>query len=116
MGSIGTLFHYAVLLLLVEYFGCTALVGSIAGSICGAIVNFILNHHIVFQSKLRLTKTAPRFFSVVSVGILLNALLMYILVQRLLMPYFLAQLLTTAIVLLFNYFLNAVWTFKATQH
>jgi putative flippase GtrA len=112
MGSIGTIFHYSILLLFVEYFNLSALIGSIVGSICGAMVNFVLSHQVVFRSKLRLTKTAPRFFFVVSVGLTLNAALMYVFVQRLLIGYLMAQLAATAAVLLFNYGLNSIWTFN----
>jgi putative flippase GtrA len=116
MGAVGTIFHYLVLILSVEYFGLSPMVGTVSGSICGAIVNFVLSHQVVFRSELRFSETAPRFFSVVFVGLTLNAVLMYFLVQRLSVGYIFAQLMTTAVVLLLNYALNSFWTFNQTSN
>ena len=112
VGGVGTVFHYSILIVLVEQFKLGALASSIAGSIGGALVNFVLSHQVVFKSKKKLSNTAPRFFSVVIVGIMINALLMYAFVHRLAIGYITAQLMATAIVLMNNYFLNAYWTFK----
>ena len=113
MGAAGTGFQYATLILLVERFSTDAVAASITGSIIGALVNFLLNHHVTFRSNHRMSRTAPRFFSVAAAALLLNAVLMYLLQTTLGMQYLIAQFLVTACVLVFNFCSNAIWTFAS---
>ncbi|MEC5216784.1 putative flippase GtrA [Actimicrobium sp. GrIS 1.19] len=113
VGAAGTLVHYSILLLLVEQFRFHAITGSIVGSVAGAVINFILNHRVTFRSTAAYSKTAPSFFAIAAVSLLLNAALMYVLVDLFSVRYIVAQLVTTSLILSSNYFLNAILTFGA---
>lgn len=113
VGAIGTLAHYALLLVLVEGVGAGAMVGTASGSLLGALVNYVLSRRLVFASDRRHREALPRFLLVAASSLLLNAVLMYVLAVGLGWHYLLAQVLTTAMLLLWNYAANARWTFPA---
>jgi putative flippase GtrA len=110
-GAVGTVAHYGVLILAVQGLGRDPIPSSICGSVTGAVVNLLLNHYITFRSGARLTETAPRFFLVAGIGMILNWLLMTLLVRSAGIHYLISQVVTTTSVLLVNYFANAIWTF-----
>ncbi|ANQ83895.1 hypothetical protein dqs_0825 [Azoarcus olearius] len=113
VGAVGTLAHYALLLALVEGGGADPVVGSVAGFVLGALVNYGLNRKLVFASERAHTEALPRFFAVAGLGLVWNALLMRLLVHALGMQYLLAQVLTTALLMIWHYGANALWTFGA---
>ena len=63
-GAVGTLCHYLVLVLLAEVFRVTPPAASVAGALMGAGVNYLLNYHFTFASKLVHRITLPRFLAV----------------------------------------------------
>ena len=112
VGALGTAAHYALLLVLVEGAGVDPVAGSVAGFLLGALVNYTLNRTLVFRSDRAHAEALPRFLAVAGVGLGWNALLMYILVDFAGVHYLLAQILTTAILLVWHYLGNALWTFR----
>ena len=112
VGAVGTLAHYALLLTLVEGFGASPLVGATAGFVLGAVVNYTLSRLLVFDTDRAHTEALPRFFAVATIGLVWTALLMKLFVDVLGLHYLLAQLVTTALLLLWHYAGNAVWTFR----
>jgi putative flippase GtrA len=112
VGAVGTVAHYALLLALVEGAGTDPILGSVAGFVLGALVNYTMNRTLVFRSERAHTEALPRFFTVAGIGLAWNALLMYLLAELLGLHYLLAQILTTALLLLWHYAGNALWTFR----
>lgn len=112
-GAVGTLAHYALLLGLVEGFGASAMAGTAAGSLLGALVNYVLSRRLVFASVRRHREALPRFLLVAASSLLLNAMLMFAMVETFGWHYLPSQVLTTALLLLWNYVANARWTFSS---
>ncbi|BAL23030.1 GtrA family protein [Azoarcus sp. KH32C] len=112
VGAVGTVAHYALLLALVEGAHVDPIAGSVAGFLLGALVNYTLNRTLVFRSDRAHVEALPRFLAVAGMGLCWNALLMYLLVDWIGLYYFLAQMLTTAILLCWHYVGNALWTFR----
>ncbi|TAH43874.1 MAG: GtrA family protein [Betaproteobacteria bacterium] len=112
VGAVGTLAHYALLLTLVEGFGASPLAGATAGFVLGAIVNYTLSRLLVFDTDRAHVEALPRFFAVATIGLAWTALLMKLFVDVLGLHYLVAQLVTTALLLLWHYAGNAVWTFR----
>ena len=79
----------------------------------GAGVNYLLNYHFTFASKLAHRITLPRFLAVAVISAALNGVGMWFATTRLGVHYLLAQLGCTTAVLLLGYALNAVWTFRS---
>ena len=111
VGAVGTAAHYALLLALVEGFGAAPLAGSAAGFGLGAVINYGLGRLLVFRSGRPHREALPRFVLVVLAGLGWNALLMALL-SALGLHYVVAQILTTALLLLWHYGVHAVWTFR----
>ena len=66
----------------------------------------------MFRSQRAHREALPRFFAVAGVGLLLNGLLMRLLTHALGLHYLLAQVFTTALLLLWHFAANAAWTFR----
>lgn len=111
VGAVGTAAHYALLVALVEGLGAASLTGSVAGFGLGAVVNYSLSRLFVFRSDRAHREALPRFFVVALAGLCWNALLMALL-TALGLHYLVAQILTTALLVLWHYGAHAVWTFR----
>jgi putative flippase GtrA len=111
-GAIGTAAHYLTLILLVELLRVPPLFASSAGAIAGALVNYVLNYKFIFKSDKSHAEAMTKFLIVAAAGFCINFLLMWLLVNKLLVNYLIAQVITTGVVLVTNYTANRIWTFK----
>jgi len=112
VGVLGTAAHYLVLGALVELAGIAVLTATTAGFLTGAIVNYLLNRRVTFASDASHAVALPKFFLVVIAGAGLNCLIVALLVHGTGVHYFIAQLVATASVLLWNFAGNHLWTFR----
>ena len=104
------------MLALVEGVGAPPLAGAAAGFALGALVNYALARRLVFASTRSHAQALPRFFAVALTGLAWTALLMSVFMGGLGLHYLLAQVLTTALLLLWHYGGNALWTFRRDRH
>jgi putative flippase GtrA len=111
VGAVGTAAQYLVLWFGVTAVALSATVASGAGFVLGAVVNYLLNYHYTFASDRPHAAAAARFFTVAGAGLLINTALMHALVVWVTWHYMLAQVLATAVVLLWNFLVNRHWTF-----
>ena len=110
-GAVGTAFHYAVLIGLVQLARVDAVVASTAGAIGGALVNYALNHRYTFASDRAHRHALPRFALVAGGGIALNAIVMAAVLAFAGPHYLVAQVIATGVVLAAGYLANRAWTF-----
>lgn len=110
-GAIGTAAHYLVLVTLVQGFLFNAVLASIDGSIAGAGINYLLSYHCVFRSQKRHIETATKFIVIGGIGLVLNAMMMFLMDTLAGIHYLVSQVITTCIVLLWNFSGNRFWTF-----
>jgi len=110
VGVLGTLAHYLVLYLLVESQGYNPVAASGWGAVAGLLVNYILNFKLTFNSTQSHARTFPKFATIAGFGMGFNLLLMAELTQH--FYYLYAQVLTTLLVLIWNFFANNFWTFR----
>lgn len=110
-GAVGTAVHYIILLGLVFFLLASPVTASILGSLAGAIVNYLLSYHWVFRSKRKHTETLSKFVAVGGLGLVLNAVIMYLLVTIASIHYLLAQVTASGIVLFWNFLGSSFWTF-----
>lgn len=111
VGGFATGVQYALMALLVWLADCPLVLASGIGFAVSAVANYLLNARLTFRSKESHAKTLPRFIVTAVLGLAINSMLLAFLVSLGLHPA-LAQLLTTLGVLLWNYTINALWTFK----
>lgn len=112
IGAVGTAGHYATLLLLVEGLSQSPILASTLGFIVGALINYILNYRFTFQSDKPHREALTKFLLVAAIGAGINTGLMALFIELLLLHYFIAQLIATAVVLLWNFLISKYWTFQ----
>jgi 4-amino-4-deoxy-L-arabinose transferase-like glycosyltransferase/putative flippase GtrA len=110
VGAIGTIVHYSILYGLVEFYAVNPVWGSGWGALAGLLINYVLNYSLTFKSQQPHAQTLPRFALIASLGFCLNLGLMAVFTPKL--YYLFAQIITTGIVLVWNFFANHFWTFK----
>ena len=110
IGAIGTIAHYSILYCLVEFYACNPVWGSGWGALAGLLINYFLNYSLNFKSQQSHVQTLPKFTVIATLGFCLNLGLMTLLTPKL--YYLFAQIITTGIVLIWNFFANNFWTFK----
>lgn len=114
VGGFATGLQYAVMAVLMALAGVSALAASNTGFALSAVANYLLNARLTFRSKRSHASALPRFAVTATLGLGINSLLLSLLISAGLHP-LPAQILTTAGVLIWNYTVNALWTFEKPQ-
>lgn len=114
-GAIGTLLQYLVLIVLVQLLNAEPVPASALGYALSALVNYWLNHRYTFRSRKRHRDVFGKFLLVSLSGLGLNTLLMWIGITFMGLHYLLSQILTTALVLIWNFSVNALWSFAEAE-
>jgi putative flippase GtrA len=109
-GTIGTACHYATLVIWVEALGWAVTPGALAGYCVGALVNYGIARRVVFSSRRPHAAALPRFALTAALGAAINTSIVGLLFHAGL-HYLVAQVLATAVVLLWNFVVNRNWTF-----
>lgn len=112
VGLTGTSVQYVTLWLGVEYVLVSAPFASAIGYLLGSVVNYLLNYFFTFESDKSHKEAASKYFSVVGIGWCINTGLMGLLVSYLNWYYWIAQLVTTAIGLIWNFSGSRWWAFR----
>jgi putative flippase GtrA len=115
VGVVAAVAHYGVLIALVEIGRITPVIATLWGFVAGAIVSYVLNRRFTFQSDRPHRSAVPRFLAVTAGGFVLNGVAMWILNEQWGVPYLVAQVVATGIVLFWNFTANRFWTFGATS-
>lgn len=115
VGLIGTSAHYLVLVSLVQFGGGDSVWASDIGFVVGALVNYHLNYIYTFRSNKCHREAMLKFFSVATVGLMLNSIVMTALTKELSLHYLFSQLAATGLVLVWNFAGNRFWTFREKQ-
>ena len=115
IGAIGTAGHYATLILLVQVSHTNPVFASTIGFIVGALINYVLNYHITFNSNKRHREALTKFFSIASLGAVINATIMTAGIDLFDIHYLIIQVAATCIVLVLNFTANKYWTFADKQ-
>lgn len=114
VGGTATLLQYAVLILMVEFEFAEPVVASTFGYALSSICNYLLNYYFTFGSNAHHHLAALKFTVVAITGLCINSGLVYLLTEVLDLHYLFAQVLSTATVLLWNFFIHNHWTYKST--
>lgn len=111
VGAVATATQYVILFLGVQLLGVHPVAASTVGFALSALLNYWLNHRLTFVSALPHRRALPRFALVVAVGLGLTSAFMWLGVEVLDFHYLLAQLGTTALVLIWNFVASRLWAF-----
>lgn len=112
VGVAGILVHYSTLLTLVQILAVAPVFSSTAGFVMGALITYLLNYRYTFRGNRSHRDAATKYFTVALGGLMLNVLIMVLATKVLILHYLLAQIITTGIVLIWNFSGNRLWTFR----
>lgn len=111
VGLIGTFIHSGILILLVEFFDYNPLFATTIGFLFSLVCSFLINVSWTFRSKKKFD-IFLKYIIVSLLGLGINLLLMFLLVELLGLWYIWAQMVVLVIVPVFNFFLNRYWAFR----
>jgi len=111
VGAVATGIQYAILIALVRGAVTGPTLGSSIGFVISAGANYALNYRFTFRSRRSHLPAILKFLALAGAGLLINAGLMRLL-TLLGWHYLLAQLCATAVVLMWNFLGNSLWTFN----
>lgn len=115
VGTTGTIIDLLGLFILVEFFEFEVLLSATISFILAATNNFIWNKKWTFYNKNKnYHHQYVKFLLVSVIGLIFTLILMYTLHKVIGIWYMYAKIMTSIVVLYWNYFGNKVWTFKPT--
>ena len=111
IGAIGTTGHYVTLILLVQVIHTNPVIATTIGFVIGTLINYALNYRLTFNSNKRHREALTKFFSVASLGAVINTAIMTVGINLLALHYLVIQVIATCFVLTLNFTANKYWTF-----
>jgi len=117
VGTIGMIIDVGILNLLIYFFSVNIYISATISFILAVISNFILNRIWTFNNIKTDKKPFYQFIQFVMVSVIglgINLLIMYVFIEWAGLWYNWAKIIAIIIVLLWNYFINKIWTFKGT--
>ncbi len=112
---------YLVKLIYSNYFSSVELqmarqIAKAVSFIFSASVNYYFNRIWTFKSKDKaVASQATKFFLVASIGLLFNSVIFYAVTAKLNWRDIFGLIIATALVTLWNFFINRIWTFKEDE-
>ena len=114
VGGCATGLQYGLMTFLIIYFATPAVVASGTGFVVGAMANYWLNARLTFKTEQRHGVALPRFAVTALAGLAINSAILSLLTS-IGIGLVIAQILSTLCVLIWNYTVNALWTFRAAK-
>jgi putative flippase GtrA len=112
VGIAAAIVHYGLLVSLVEGYRMDAVRATLVGYVGGGIVSYLLNRRHTYASDRPHREAGWRFALVALVGFGLTWAFMALFVRAFGAPYLPAQVVTTAIVLVWSFVAHKLWTFR----
>lgn len=113
VGGSATLLHYFLTASFVWLELLPPITASGIGFLISAIANYVASAKFTFSGKHRHSASFPKFCVTAGIGVLINTGLLALLGSYEI-SFYISQLVATAIVVLWNYSINAIWTFRTT--
>ncbi|NDK08396.1 glycosyltransferase [Candidatus Gracilibacteria bacterium] len=114
VGLSGTAIDIGSLYIFVDLLGINLYIGVTLSFILAVINNFLLNKIWTFRDKsIKYKRQFAKFFIVSIIGFSLTMACMYVLVDILQIYYIYSKIITSIIVVLWNFLGNKYWTFKS---
>jgi putative flippase GtrA len=113
VGVSNTLLTFVIYTILVKAFDVWYLAASATGFTIGSINGFLLNRRWTFREHTGDALTPVRWFVVQALGLGANLGIVYVAVDGLHLDKLVGQALATGIVVMWTFFANRSWTFRA---
>lgn len=113
VGSLGTFLDIGFLYLFFDILGINLYLAVTLSFTIAFLNNFFLNKSWTFQSRSRnYRKLMTKFFIVSMIGLILSIGLMFVMVDLIGIWHILAKILTSGVVVVWNFLANKFWTFR----
>ena len=112
VGALATGVQYLILFGLVRWAGMWSPLASALGFVVSAAGSYLLNYYFTFRSRQEHVPAVTKFLILSGFGLSLNAAMMSALID-IGWHYLVAQMCVTAVVFLWNFLGNSLWTFSA---
>ncbi len=110
-GVLSTTTHYLLMLALIKS-GMNPVISTSIGALAGAITGYSLNKKFTFNVKVSHRVALPKYFISAAVGLISNNLIFIILLSKLYLSIWTAQIIATGATFIFNFLCNKNWTFR----
>ena len=107
----GTLVHYALLTILVQWSALASLWASTCGAAAGALVIYLINYFITFRSTRGHISASSRFIAVAAISTGVNGLVLSTAMAQMNWSLAPAQVLATGTQFSVGFVINREWTF-----
>ncbi len=115
VGTSGTFVDLFFLYILVDILSYPVIFSATISFVLAATSNFFFNQAWTFRSEKQHPFAYIKFMTISLIGLCFTVLLMYGFHTVLMIWYILAKIMTSAVVLLWNYYANKNWTFRTTK-
>lgn len=115
VGGSATAIQYVILVALHQGLGVAATLASAVGFALSAIYNFVVSYHFTFRGRTSMLGALPRYALVVAIGLAINTAIFDVALHVFELPYLLAQVVATGVVLVWNFSLARAFVFGATE-
>lgn len=115
VGIMGTIIHTSILTICVELFSIRPLISTVIGFLFSLIASYILNSFWTFKSASMQKGSFLKYSITCLLGLLINMVIMYLVVDIANNSYLLAQFLAVVIVPIFNFTLSKYWVFNSVK-
>lgn len=112
-GSLATVVHFLILILLVEQFKIIPTISSSVGYLFAVIFNYLAQYYWTFKPTGSHKRFVIRFLGVTAITFLINAGLVWFLTESQKIPYLISQVFSTGTVFILNFVINYHFTFKS---
>ena len=115
VGLLSTATHFGCFYLLFVEMGWGVVLSTTVAFLFSLLVSFSLNRAVTFSDTAPILTSFPKFILVALAGLLWNASIMYVLVDRFTFDYRLAFIAMAVVVFTNNFLLNKHWVFRTGQ-
>lgn len=113
VGVLNTLINWIIFIVL-SASGIYYIISNVIAYTVATINSYLLNAKWVFNNGDNYTKeTTIKFIILNLIGLVLNTVILYVLVDILNIRKVIAMIIATIIVMIINYFVNKLWVFKS---
>ncbi|MEN8078673.1 GtrA family protein [Clostridioides difficile] len=112
VGVLNTLINW-ILFILLNNFGIYYIISNVIAYSISTLNSYLWNSKWVFKySGDNVKETSVKFIVLNIIGLTLNTIILYLLVDIVGLNKLIALVITTGIVMILNYFINKLWVFK----
>ena len=112
VGVLNTIINW-ILFILLNSMGVYYIISNIIAYSISTLNSYLWNSKWVFKyTGDNVNQTTFKFITLNIIGLVLNTIILFLLVDIIKLPKIISLIITTGIVMILNYFINKLWVFK----